>query len=343
MDRPSLRHQHSHTFTFQSLAILFFSTVQSISGACLVLIHAYKNALGAIRKVNQSGLFPQNTSPPGDKGEARPTDTIPGSLIPLSPIPPSTFMISSSPSPAPPSPPPQGISREPSIISGVSSSGPGTPESTFSSPSPTPVHHPLQRDYVQPPLHLLNAVLAPSPADPSRSMPCALTHILTLCLTPFSGLLSRLLPSLLYSHVLSANTLVSIVRSAKGALFPGGWPAVPPPDPTLEEQVQLRREAKARLIGRTPGPLLFLFGSNEHARSQAMNGILDPLSSQECNAHLLMLILDLILVTVFPEMGVSEGDHPADFGSLRTPAASFNSLNSFRGESTPRRQDIKPL
>jgi len=34
--------------------------------------------------------------------------------------------------------------------------------------------------------------------------------------------------------------------------------------------------------------------------------MLDPLSSQACNAHLMVFILDLILLTVFPELGVSE-------------------------------------
>ena len=37
-----------------------------------------------------------------------------------------------------------------------------------------------------------------------------------------------------------------------------------------------------------------------------MSCILDPISSQPCNAHLVVLLVDLVLVTVFPEMGVSE-------------------------------------
>ncbi|KZS99535.1 uncharacterized protein LAESUDRAFT_626275, partial [Laetiporus sulphureus 93-53] len=43
-----------NTFSLQSLAIYFFSTVQTISGACLALIHAYRQARDTIRKVNQS-------------------------------------------------------------------------------------------------------------------------------------------------------------------------------------------------------------------------------------------------------------------------------------------------
>ena len=33
-------------------------------------------------------------------------------------------------------------------------------------------------------------------------------------------------------------------------------------------------------------------------------GVLDPLSSSECNAHLVILIFDAILLTLFPEMAV---------------------------------------
>ena len=37
-----------------------------------------------------------------------------------------------------------------------------------------------------------------------------------------------------------------------------------------------------------------------------MSCVLDPISSQPCNVHLVILILDLVLVTVFPELGVSD-------------------------------------
>ena len=42
----------------------------------------------------------------------------------------------------------------------------------------------------------------------------------------------------------------------------------------------------------------------------AIDGILDPLSSQACNAHLLLFILDLVVVTVFPELGATEAMAP---------------------------------
>ena len=60
--RPPLPRQRSYNFSFQSIVIFVLSAVRSLSGGCLALIHAYKQTLGTIKKVNQSStLFP----PPG--------------------------------------------------------------------------------------------------------------------------------------------------------------------------------------------------------------------------------------------------------------------------------------
>ena len=59
--------------------------------------------------------------------------------------------------------------------------------------------------------------------------------------------------------------------------------------------------------------------------------LLDPFSSAFCNMHLLVLIFDAILLTLFPEMGLgntstpkNEVDSDGDFGSpgLGTPSES---------------------
>lgn len=49
-----------------------------------------------------------------------------------------------------------------------------------------------------------------------------------------------------------------------------------------------------------------ILGPTQEARISAIDGILDPLSSQPCNAHLMLFVLDLVLVTVFPELGATE-------------------------------------
>lgn len=287
-------------------------------------MQAYKNARDAIKKVNQSGaLFP--AASPHVQTE-QPNDTIPGSLSPMTPVPPSaTFSSLASPPPSPPM-----MSRDASTISSIP---------TVTSIPPTP---PLQAqvNYVQPILRLLSTLLTPpsTPSISSRSVPLALTHLLTLLLTPFTAVLSRLLPYLLYTHAFSVDSLLNMVQSTRNAMFPGGWPSVPPPDPTPEEQVELRKELTRRLLALIPKPGLLILGPTPAARVQAIDAILDPLSSQECNAHLIVFILDLVLLTLFPEMGVSTPSVATDAG-VATPVGSFDStLESL----TPPRPDSRP-
>lgn len=47
-----------------------------------------------------------------------------------------------------------------------------------------------------------------------------------------------------------------------------------------------------------------LTGPTLPARQRTIDGALDPLSTRACNAHLVVLILDRVLLTLFPEMGV---------------------------------------
>ena len=333
-ERLPIARRSSYTFSFQSLAIFFFSAVQSISGACLVLIHAYKHALGTIKKANQtSSLSPNHVI---NSKLTPPMNAIPGSLMPTSPIPPPVAVIP--PSPPSPSPPPSPgqpkLSRETSTISSI----PSSMQIPLANTEPSPVTP--ATDYIAPSMHFISTLLIHAP----RSMPVALIHVLHLLLIPLTGMLSRLLPHLLYAHALSAVNLVNIVRSAKGALFPGGWPAIAPPDPTAEEQVELRKEVVRRLLAMVPTPLQYLLGSSSAARTQTMDEILDPFSSQECNAHLIIFILDLVLVTLFPEMGVSDavGASQSVVSVMNTPPGSFNSVQSLLGDLPPSQPDSRP-
>lgn len=327
-ERPPLQRRSSAGFSLQSLAIFFFSTVQSISGACLILIHAYKHALGTIRKVNQptTSLSHQSSTTVSPV----PASTIPGGLSQQPDVPPPVAVVTQTATP--PSPPPSPRSSkgpEPNIPIPAH-----IPSHTSTSPQPAP-----PPDYVSPSLHLLHTLLNYSP----RSMPYALLHVLNLLLLPFSTQISRLLPHLVYSHTLSSDNLVHMVRAAKGALFPGGWPAVPPPDPTLEEQVELQQEANRRLLGLIPSPLRRLLGSTSAAQTRAMDEVLEPLSSQECNTHLIVFILDLVLLTLFPELGVSDSIGDTSGEGLGTPPGSFKSIQSSIGDLTPPRSETRTL
>lgn len=185
---------------------------------------------------------------------------------------------------------------------------------------------------------------------------------MSMLVTLLSPFLSRLLPYLLYTHVLSPTTLAMTVRNARRALFPEGWPAPPPVDPTPEEQVAIRKELEKRLVAKIPGslrildrdrkmplmlfdfcfsgPLTYLFGPNPTAVAYTVSTMLDPLSSQACNTHLLVFILDLALVTVFPEMGaVLEGSTPVVDADATVGG---RILKRRERELTPPRPDSRP-
>ena len=47
-------------------------------------------------------------------------------------------------------------------------------------------------------------------------------------------------------------------------------------------------------------------GPTPEARMATIDAALAPLDDAACNAHLAVFVLDLVLLTVFPELGVSE-------------------------------------
>lgn len=65
-----------------------------------------------------------------------------------------------------------------------------------------------------------------------------------------------------------------------------------------------------------------VLGAHPSARKQTIRDILDPLSSAECNSHLVVLVLDSVLMTLIPEMGnttdASTIDGPPPM--IRTPS-----------------------
>ena len=125
------------------------------------------------------------------------------------------------------------------------------------------------------------------------------------------------------------------MSAAKRALFPDGYPAAAPPDPTPDEQRALRAALARRLAGTVPGePTLLpspasplspwlsfsfffprlrpapaalapvLLGATPADRARTLDALLDPLASPACNTHLVVMLLDCVLLAVFPELGV---------------------------------------
>jgi hypothetical protein len=58
---------------------------------------------------------------------------------------------------------------------------------------------------------------------------------------------SSLLLLFLYTSVLTPIQITALISAAKHSLFPNGYPAQSPPDPTPEEQAVLRSELVRRL------------------------------------------------------------------------------------------------
>lgn len=54
-------------------------------------------------------------------------------------------------------------------------------------------------------------------------------------------------------------------------------------------------------------PASVILGPDSAAQRRTISDILDPLSSPECNVHLLILLFDAILLCIFPELGVLSG------------------------------------
>ncbi|KAJ7139874.1 PXA domain-containing protein [Mycena epipterygia] len=256
------------TFSFHTLIVVFLSAIQALSGACLAMIHAYKQAVGTIKRVNQT---PPRAQPARRVSSPLPRPRSPTSVpIPTSPVSPS-------------------ISASSSVSSWAAPAEPTMP--------PIPPHDTTPNDYALPPLALVSEIFTTH----ARMASSSITHTLSLLLVFFAPFLDRLLPYLL-SQALSPKLLLTITRNAKRTLFPNGYPAPPPVDPTPEEQAQMR----ARLLayrGKSPWVethfLPLVLGSDP---SETMAAALDPLTSRECNVHLVVLLLDCIIGTLFPEL-----------------------------------------
>jgi hypothetical protein len=94
---------HSPHFSFHTLLVVLLSAIQSISGACLALVHAYKSTISTIKLVNQSPSLsslaeptPPPITPPPSKLSVSATSSTSSLLIPQSTSSPTQFPITSS-------------------------------------------------------------------------------------------------------------------------------------------------------------------------------------------------------------------------------------------------------
>lgn len=118
----------------------------------------------------------------------------------------------------------------------------------------------------------------------------------------------RLLPHILYSEVFAPHPLLEILRLSTNTLFPNGYPAPALPAPTPAEQAILRRTLLRRLTSVTDTlPLRVLLGGIREQREDVLECVLSGLEDKACNMHLLMVLVDAIVLRVYPELGVVGG------------------------------------
>ena len=54
---------------------------------------------------------------------------------------------------------------------------------------------------------------------------------------------------------------------------------------------------------------------------------MEPLSNEACNAHLILFLLDLIIISLFPEYGVHAPENYDDDKAAESGANSYDSLS----------------
>ncbi|KAF5368435.1 hypothetical protein D9758_002405 [Tetrapyrgos nigripes] len=304
-------------FSFHTIIVFILSAVQAISGVCLALINAYKQTMTTIKLVNQSHSHSPspksscNSTPISTSTPQMHTKPIPVPIpIPTPPVSPSSDPLSAS------TPIAVSILASPTpSISSTSSSLPKSPLShSFSSANNTrtqpnstrttglpeeAANDQLQKDHAQPALLMLAEIFSTN----ERYASSTILSTVEMGVCAFGPFVDRLLPYLLH-NTLSPSLLFEIVRNAKRTLFPNGYPAPPPIDPTPEEQAEIRAKlVEWRPKGGIAHLLPLLLGPDPSATLEAA---IDPLSNKACNVHLVLMILDRVLLGVFPELGVSE-------------------------------------
>ncbi|KAJ4487887.1 PXA domain-containing protein [Lentinula aciculospora] len=275
---------HPSAFSMHALLIFVLTLIQSISGVCLALVHAYRQFLVTIREVNQYSSINEAAHTPLPEQLFIPTSRPPSS--PFEPDPLSISRTSSEHSV---------LSLKPSVSSSSIPDHEHSPSGVSSSSSlevNSHTHNP--HDFATYLLLMIAEVFTTSSRFASN------TIVSTVGMATSQGVagrwLDKFLPYLLM-RTLSTTLMLTITRTAKRTLFPHGYPAPPPIDPTPEEQAETRRRLVGFLDGYSMAPLLL----GPHP-SDTISTALEPLESRECNVHLIISLLDRILGALFPEL-----------------------------------------
>ncbi|KAL8286157.1 hypothetical protein RQP46_004645 [Phenoliferia psychrophenolica] len=168
--------------------------------------------------------------------------------------------------------------------------------------SPVPPHFRDRPPLTTPTISLLLALLPDSPVLSQAA------HYVQLVLALASGFVTSLVFYVYNEKVFTPQLTKTIVEVAANALFPDGRPPAKVPDPTPDEQVELRKRCEERVAEVLPPHLVsLLIPPSVPDRPLALSQhLLRPISSHVANVHLFVLVLDLVLGRVFPELVVQD-------------------------------------
>ena len=204
------------------MVIIILSALQSFSGACLALMHAYKQAISTIKLVNQSPVYPVQDAVGSEPSHITEQST-PGEKDPDQ-VPSSTHVRS---------------------LSSATTASTTLRQESPSATAFSPIAHP--QDYAVAPILMVSEIFSTRNRFSSTLFISTLS-MASAAMTPF---LDKLFPYLL-QRFLSPAFILNITRLSKRTLFPNGYPGPPPIDPSPEEQAEIR----ARLVAWRPrGPI----------------------------------------------------------------------------------------
>lgn len=169
--------------------------------------------------------------------------------------------------------------------------------------APSPVAIPdvdAREDILAPSLKLVGNLIQADNRLPTTSSLFLLRLAGRLC-QPW---LERLVPFVL-SRAISPAFLTHSIQAGKRALFPNdGWPGPPPVEPTVEEQLLIREQLEGRLRELCqPWLASVVLGNSRKIQAMTIKQALDPFSeSGEINSHLLIVLLDLVVSELWPEL-----------------------------------------
>lgn len=172
--------------------------------------------------------------------------------------------------------------------------------------APIPPQYADQPPLTTPLFSFIKALLPPSPIISQ------LLHYLQLPLALLSAFTASLTFHLINDKLFTPALAHSLLDTTTRSLFPDGHPPPRASDPTPSEQDEWRRRCEAAVARAVPGSVaqvLVREGVDGEDRSLALAGyLLRGFGSHVANVHLFVLLVDLLVGKLFPEMVVGTED-----------------------------------